>query len=180
MSGITFPRIVIAASLLGSAVLAYFNYTLGQQLDEIKGENRTGAPRVVTEIQQHSLLLSQLHKQLADEGYKGQGNPGSYVRAIAQNDNVRLGQVDVSPSNPDALGKGIVDMKYTIKPVNKDRGWSKENIANFLYKLEADSRRVRVTRMKMQPPAKSRLKPHEFPDDEWTYDVEITSRQRAE
>lgn len=178
LTNLTFPRVVIIMSLLGSAVLAWFDFTMGQELDRLKSENATQAPALVTKIQEHSLMLNQLVQQYEDEGYKGQGNPSSYVREIAQNDNVRLGQVTVTPSNPDSLGGGLVDMKWLIRPDNKDRGWSKENIANFLFKLESDSRRVRVTRLKLIPPSKVRTKPHEFPPDEWTYEVEITSRQR--
>jgi hypothetical protein len=180
IGGLNFPRVVIALSLLGSAVLAYFDYSLGVELERLKEETATKAPQMATKVQEHALQLTQLSKQIEDEGWKGQGNPGSYVRAIAQDDNVRLGQVDVSPSNPDRFPGGIVDKKYTIKPVNKERGWSRQNIANFLFKLESDSRRVRVTRLKMQLPSKRRVQPHEFPPDEWTYEVEITSRQREQ
>ena len=105
----------------------------------------------------------------------------SYLRAreIAQNDNVRLGQVNVQPLSPDSLGNGIVDRKFTIKPVATDKGWSKQNIGNFLYMLESNSQQVRVTRVKLTPPSSSRKnKPHEIGADLWTYDIEITSRQR--
>ena len=178
LTGMNFPRLVIILSLIGSGVLAYFDFTLGQELAQLKDENSKRAPEIVTKIQERSLMLSQLARQIDDEGWKGQGNPGSYVRAIAQDNNVRLGQVNVDPSNPDRFPNGVVDKKYTIKPVNKERGWSRTNIANFLYKLEADSRRVKVTHLELNAPPKSRIKPHEFPPDEWTYSVEITSRQR--
>lgn len=178
LESLNFPRVVIGLSLVGSAALAYVDFNLGQELERLEEENRVMAPALSTKIQERSLMLSQLTKQAEGEGWKGQGNPGSYVRTIAQDANVRLGQVDVAPSNPDRFPGGFVDMKYTIKPVNKERGWSKTNIANFLYKLEFDSRRVRVTHLELTPPAKQRIKPHEFPPDEWTYDVEITSRQK--
>lgn len=180
LESITFPRIVIALSLVGSAVLAWFDFTLGNELAQRTEENDRTAPLAVRRIQEHSHVLKQLQEQLEDDKWSGQNNPGSYVRAIAQHDDVRLGQVSVTPSSPDNLGNGIVDQKYTIKPDSNDRGWSQSAIGNFLYKLEADSPRVRVTRIKLQPPSKKRYKPHDFPDNEWTYEVEITSRQRQE
>ena len=79
----------------------------------------------------------------------------------------------VQPLSPDSLGNGIVDRKFTLKPVVRDKGWSKQNIGNFLYMLESNSQQVRVTRVKLTPPSSSRKsRPHEIPPDLWTYDIE--------
>lgn len=175
---LNFPRVVVLVSMLGSVVLLYLDITLGQKLDRLRTQAERTAPETVRNIQEDSQQLKQLQKQLEDDKWTGQNNPGSYVREIAQSDQVRLGQVDVTPGNPDNLGNGIVDKKYSIKPVDKDRGWGRQNIGNFLFKLEADSQRVRVTRLKIHPPVKARSRPEDFPADDWTYEVEITSRQR--
>jgi hypothetical protein len=77
--------------------------------------------------------------------------------------------------------KGIVDKKIRIKPTSRDKVFQRSKIANFLYKLEADSRRIRVTDMVIELGGKSRVREHEIPEEgNWTYDVEITSRQREE
>ena len=178
-TGMNFPRAVILLSFLASAALAWFDFTLGERLTEYKREESTLAPDAVKSIQEKAIKLTQLQKQRDDDGLSGQKQPTNYARTIAQNDNVRVGQVDVQPLSPDSLGNGIVDRKFTIKPVVKDKGWSKQNIGNFLYMLESNSQQVRVTRVKLTPPSSSRKnKPHEIGADLWTYDIEITSRQR--
>ena len=55
---------------------------------------------------------------------------------------------------------------------------SRASVANFLYKLEELSRRVRVTSLKLTP--HSRLKPGELGDDFWTFSAEITARRAVE
>jgi hypothetical protein len=178
-TGMNFPRAVILLSFVASAALAWFDYSLRIQLDQYQVEASTLAPMTVRSVQQNAIKLSQLQKQHDDDGLSGQKQPTNYAREIAQNDNVRLGQVNVQPLSPDSLGNGIVDKKFTIKPVVTDKGWSKQNIGNFLYMLESNSQQVRVTRVKLSTPSSVRkLKPHEIPPDRWTYDVEITSRQR--
>lgn len=176
--GLNFPRVVVLMSFLGSVVLLYLDVTLGQKLDRLRTEAETTGPETVRRIQETSHRLRQLQKQLEDDKWTGQNNPGTYVREIAQSNEVRLGQVDVTPMNSDSLGNGIVDKKYTIKPVDTDRGWGRQLIGNFLFKLEDDSQRVRVTSLKIHPPPKARVRPADFPADEWTYVIEITSRQR--
>ena len=52
------------------------------------------------------------------------------------------------------------------------------SIANFLFTLEQDSRRVKVTSIRIDPFAK--LKPGELGGDEWTFEAEITSRRKIE
>ena len=177
-TGMNFPRAVILLSFIASGALGWFNQTLVERLDELTEQEMTTGPKMVTSIQQNSIKLSQLQKQQGDDKLSGQDNPTNYAREIAQNDNVRLGQVNLQPQSPDNLGNGIVDKKYAIKPVSKDKGWSKQNLGNFLYMLESESQQIRVTRVKLSSPTSRKVKPHEFPADSWTYDIEITSRQR--
>lgn len=172
------PRFVILIGFLATAVLAWFDYEMGLKLDYLKDAESIRAPRLVRSIQSHSMRLTSLQEQLQDDVWLGQNNPGLYARTIAQDAQVLLGQVDVLPSRDERVVEGVIDKKYTIRPVNKDRGWGKDKIGNFLYLLEAKSQRVRVTRVKIQQPAKRRTKNFEIPPDEWTYEVEITSRQR--
>jgi hypothetical protein len=178
--GMSFPRAVILLSFLASAGLAWFEFELDGQLEDYVRQETVDAPDVVRSIQENSIKLSQLQKQLDDEGLKGQKQLTNYAREIAQHDNVRLGQVNPQPLSPDNFAGGVVDKKVVIKPVDNDKGWSKQNIGNFMYMLEANSQQVRVTRVKMRPPSSQRSRPHEIPPDLWTYEVEITSRQREQ
>ena len=176
--GMNLPRLVILLGFLASGVLAWFDYDLGDKLVDLRDAERNEAPRTVRNIQSLSIRLTQLQALLDSSKWLGQNNPGSYVRTIAQNSDVGLGQIDVAPSRAEQVSPGVVDKRYVIKPVSKDRGWSKSQLGNFLYLLEDESQQVRVTRIKIQQPSKSRNKPHEIPADEWTYEVDITSRQR--
>ena len=178
--GMNLPRAVILIGFLASAFLAWFDYDMGLKLDELRDAEVNRAPNVVRKIQSYSKRLTSLQEQLEDDQWLGQNNPGLYARTIAQDSKVGLGQVDVLPSKEDRVGDGVIDKRYTIRPVNKDRGWTRERLGNFLYMLEEKSQRVRVTRVKILQPAKRRSKPHEIPPDDWTYEVEITSRQREQ
>jgi len=79
------------------------------------------------------------------------------------------------PSVPDhpALEQELLDAW------ERERTFQRLRIANFLYTLEYDSRRVKVTDMKLEI-AEKKPKPHEVPADEWFFDAEVTSRQRAD
>ncbi|MFT5286911.1 MAG: hypothetical protein ACI8TQ_003086 [Planctomycetota bacterium] len=177
-AGMNLPRLVILIGFIASGVLAWFDYDLGTKLTNLRDAEKNEAPSTVRNIQSLSIRYTQLQAQLADDQWLGQNNPGSYARTIAQHNDVGLGQIDVAPSREEQVVPGVIDKRYAIKPVSKDRGWSKTQLGNFLYLLEDKSQQVRVTRIKIQPPSKSRNKPHEVPADEWTYEVDITSRQR--
>ena len=156
-AGMNFPRIVILLSFIASGVLAWFNLQLEARASTYERQETSLAPDTVRNIQEKSIKLSQLQKQRDDDGLSGQKQLTNYAREIAQNDNVRLGQVNPQPLSPDSLGDGIVDKKVVIKPVDKDKGWSKQNIGNFLYMLEANSQQVRVTRVKLHPPTSRKV-----------------------
>lgn len=178
LANMTFPRAVILLSFLGSAGLAYFDFELSTKLDTLRNQEKVLAPQRVRAIQQKAGTLSTLAAQANDDPLIGQTNPGSYVRQIAQDNNVRLGQVDVNPAGQDSISDSVIDVRWSIKPVTKDRGWSKEKIGNFMFLLESKSEQVKVTRVKIEPPSGVKVKPEDIPRDEYTFEVGITSRQR--
>jgi hypothetical protein len=57
--------------------------------------------------------------------------------------------------------------------------FQRSQIANLLYKLEADSGRVVVTDVEIDK-ADKRLKPHEIPEDRWMFEATLTSRQATD
>jgi len=176
-ANMNFPRAVILFSLTGSAVLGYLVYQQTERLKELELELRR-APAVVTQIQQSAMRLDELNQAADREGLKGeQSDPELYIRRVAATDNVNIGQVDISVS-ASTPARGLEDRKYKIRPTNKNERFSRGGIGNFLYKLEADSRRVKVTSVKMTPV--ERVKPGEVGNDSWTFEVEITSRQTVE
>lgn len=177
MKNLNFSRVVILLSLLGSLVLAYFNYIDGARLAEVEDEVAE-APDVAAEIQQLALQLNELQMKSSRDSFIALNDADLYVRTIAQEDKVSIGAVNVRPSERD-VSAGIVDKIYAIEPKDKKRPFTRVHIANFLYSLEEKSPRLRVTHFEVKSPGRS-VRPHEIGDDRWTFEAEITSRQRAE
>lgn len=169
-------RWMILLSLLASCVLGYRVWERSGRLDEVHGE-LAKIEGVIKEIQTRALELNELQSVADKEGLKGESDPELYIRSVAQKDQVGIGQVDTS-KRKSSPAKGIEDRIYKIKPSIKNRRYHRGAIANFLYKLEADSRRVKVTSVSIEPASK--VKPGEIGPDEWTFEAEITSRQRTD
>jgi hypothetical protein len=100
----------------------------------------------------------------------------SYLRRVAAKDKIEVGDVDLSPSEV-PLAHGIVDHRYHVRPKDRDRGFSRLTLTNFLSELEHASSRVKVTSVKIEN-AEKRSKPEVVPDDAWTFEADVTSRQR--
>jgi len=171
----SFPRAVILVSLVASCVLGYFVREKTQRLDEVHSELKK-VPALVTEIQQLGIELTQYQDIANTDNVGSDGDFDPYIRATGADPFVQIGQLSVSPSqrNPE---KDIVDRIYTIKPAQKTQKYHQSKIGNFLYKLEADSRRVKVTRFKLTPFKK--VNPGEVGSGQWTFEATITSRSRV-
>jgi hypothetical protein len=187
-------RGIILASLLGSLALGVVGYLQSRTLSELKSDlEKSGArksasgsyddsdvAKLVRELETLGRKHTQLAKAKRAEGFTETEGLNNYIeRAIVQ-DGVELGDHSTDPSTV-SVTKGIVDKKIRIKPNSRDKVFQRSKIANFLYKLEADSRRIRVTDFVIELGGKSKVREHEIPEEgNWTYEVEITSRQREE
>jgi hypothetical protein len=174
----TFARVVIVAGGLLILGMAWVDYKMRQRLDEVEVEVAR-APSVVQEIQQLGLEVDRLQKAKSAEGLTALGDPEVYIRSMSQKDKVNIGDVDINVSNK-AQSAGIEDKIYAIKPKDKRRAYNRTQIANFMYSLEENSRRVVVTNIDIDPAGKKSIKPHEIGSDDWTFELELTSRQRRE
>lgn len=174
-AAMTFPRWVIVISLLGSCVLGWLVWQRTQRLAAVEGELARVKP-LVQKIQENAWRLDTLQKAADKEGLKGESDPELYIRRVAQQDNVNIGQVVITPrtTTPE---RDVEDRHYGIRPNNRTERFSRGHIGNFLYKLEADSRRVKVTDLKITPV--DRVRPGEIGADAWTFEATITSRQAA-
>lgn len=173
----TFPRLVVLFSLVASAVLGYFVWVKGERLEEVQRE-LARTPELVKEIQELGIELTNYQEVARGEILKGEDlDFETYIRTIAADPRVEIGQLDLSPREQPQAG-GIVDRVYTIKPDNPNQRYHRSRIGNFLYKLEAESRRVKVTRLALRP--KGRLKPGELGDDLWSFEAEITMRTKED
>ncbi len=171
-----FPRWVILAMLLTSGALGWFVYEKGTRLAAVHDELHR-VPVLVKEIQQQALRLDALQGLADKEGLIGETDPEYYIQRIAALENVQIGATSINPSVFQTF-RGVEDHKYTIRPQDKSRRYKRIRIGNFLYKLEEESRKVKVTGIELTPTA--RIKKGEIGDDNWTFEVELTSRQAAE
>jgi hypothetical protein len=172
-----FPRAVILLSLMASAVLGYFVYEKKARLAEIERELALVRTKVAKEIQQMGIELAQYQELGTGSTTGAEFDFDPYIRSIAATETlVEIGEVEISPTTK-SPSKDVKDSIYKIKPFNKNKRLTRSRIGNFLYKLEADSRRVKVTSLKLTPFKK--IKPGEVGEDVWTFEAAITSRSQV-
>ncbi len=174
-------RLMILGSFLGALVmggLVFFHQRplmaqLDRQLEnEVLVLGRT--------VQTKGVQLAELQRQASREQFKGEDHAETYIRQIASHEDVQVGQVNVNPA-PDLFpAAGIRDRRYSITPPRgQDRSFRRDSLGNFLYRLEADSRRVRVTRIRISPHGRA-PRPHEVASDRWDFEFEITTREKLD
>ena len=176
MSNLNFPRMVILLGLLASGILGYFVYEKTEQLKAVE-DNLQRAPKLVSEIQTKALELNQLNEKAANNRFKGIGAAESYIREICADPKVGVGQV-TTKRREKSRSKTVKDDIIEIDPASRDRAYSRSQIGNFLYQLEAKSPLVRVTGFNLKPI--NSVKPGEIGDDRWTFSAELTSRTKTE
>lgn len=169
-------RWIILFSFLGSIALAWLGWKSHRELREMRGALEADVPKLVGEIQELSEVHTKLTRDKDGDQFLRQANPELYIRGIGDKPNLLLGNLRLLPQK-DHPSKGIVDQKYRITPEEKIREYARGKIALFLYSLEAESRRVKVTDVKLDL-ADRKIKPHEVPRDAWTFEAEVTSRQK--
>ena len=174
-----FVRVVILLSLVGSGALAYFAWEQNKELREIRTALAEGGrvEQLVRDIQSKSLLYTTYKKQVDAEGLSGQTNPTRYIRAIAGQDKIEVGQVEIVPQKRITAAADVEDETYKITPMNNDRGFQRSTIGNFLFTLEDKSRQVRVTEVRIWNHDK-RVAPEAIPENLWDFECTITSRKK--
>jgi hypothetical protein len=172
-------RGIILLSLLGAAVLLWTGLQHASRLSELKRNYSTDVVKLAPQLAQLARKHSQLSDNLKGENLQGEADMGSFIYKVAGMDRVEVGNLNLIPATPDPFTKGIVDKKINIRPDNRERSFARTTIANFLYTLEQQSRRVKVTMIKIEN-ADKRVKAQEIPKEVWTFEAEVTSRQRSE
>jgi hypothetical protein len=174
-----FARWSILFSLLGTLGLLWFGLWQRSALAEMKEGLDSDASKLTKQIAQLARKHSQLSDSLKGENLKGEEDMQSYIYKVAGTDRVEVGNLTLNTPAAEQFSKGIVDKKINIRPDNRERKFTRTTIANFLYTLEQQSRRVKVTMVTIEN-ADRRVKNHEIPKEEWTFLADITSRQRSE
>ncbi len=171
-------RGIILISLIGCLALGFLGWQKQSQLDELKDQLDTRVQPLLKDLMQTAQRHTSLAKTLKDDSLGAQADLETYIRKVAAKDKVEIGNVNMT-FTPEQRSKTVVDKVYRIKSDTRDRAFQRLRIANFLYTLEYDSRRVKVTDLKLEI-AEKRPKNHEVPADEWFFEAEVTSRQRAD
>jgi len=175
-SRMSFPRAVILFCSLGSLALGALVYLRSQRLAEVQQELRR-VPELVREIHTNAYRLAHLQRSATSEKFKGQSELETYIRGVAADGKINIGQVDFR-KNERTPAKNVTDTVYTITPKAKTQRFTLGQVGNFLYKLEADSRRVKVTRIKLTPFEK--VSPGEVGKEYWVFEVDVTTRTKQE
>ncbi|MHC4261062.1 MAG: hypothetical protein ACYSWX_00945 [Planctomycetota bacterium] len=177
LAQLNFARFVILASFVGSMVLGYLLWVQTQELTQIDRTLRQ-APVKVQGLQAQAMQVKDLMRQATDEGLGRQSDPEQYIRETARESSVNIGQVTPTPQTKE--GQGYEDTHFTIKPARSNtRTFSLGAIANYAYRLEEKSRRVRVTEIQVTPTGR-KLREHEILPDEWTFTLKMTTREKVD
>lgn len=172
-------RGIIVASIVGCLVLGYLCWQRKQEVADLNDALVSRVQPAVKDLVQSAHRHTSLSQLMKGEGLRGESDLTSYIRKVAAKDRVEIGELNMTNSEA-ALTRGIVDKKYIIKPDNPQTSFKRMTLVNFFYTLEDDSRRVKLTRVKMEVADQKGLKTHEVPKDDWKFDCELTSRQRKE
>ena len=172
----SFPRAVILFCTLGSVTMGALVFNRTRRLTEVQDELRR-VKDVIKEIQTDAYRLDDLQRSAGSEKFGAQDELETYIRAIAGQDNIDMGQLDFQ-KRPHEPARGILDNICKISPQSKTPHYNRGQIGNFLYTLEHDSHRVKVTRLKLTPSDKA--VPGEVGKDRWNFEAELTTRTKAE
>lgn len=171
-------RGIILGSLVLSLVLAYTGWRFHSQRVGLEVALESEVPNLARETQVLSQRYSKLFDEAEMEGLKGQSDPYTYFRQLSADSKVKLGGLEFTNPQPQRPSKGVIDIKYRIVPQDRNRAFDRKNLANFMWLIEERSRRVRVTSFSMT--REGNLKPWEYGNDRWKWDIEVTSRQKEE
>lgn len=179
-------RIMIVVLLLGSAVLGWLAWENSAEIKRYEEALRPNGvvEKTVEQIQKNAFLYTQYKERAAIEGIKGDGGDDSiagYVRGQAQDSHVLWGGVSVGAGKPKDTKidkKTYLDTRYRVEAQEKDRAYSRNQIANFFYLLERDSLKMKITDLTIKSSGKTQA--HEIPQDQYDVDFTVTVRTRKE
>ncbi len=172
---LNFPRAVILVSLVAAGVLGYLLVQRSARLEEIHSELRR-APQLAQEIQNLGIELDQYQQLAKGSNSLDTSDFSTFIRKTAATKLVGIGEVEVIPSER-SPARDIVDKIYKIRPATKNQSYVRGKIGNFLYKLEADNPRLKVTDIQMTPADK--IRPGEVGNDQWTFEASVTARAQV-
>lgn len=183
---------MIVLCVVGSLVLGWLGWEQHQRAghlrdvlglndkDQVVNSKMGLIEQQAREIQLAANQYTELTKQLEGDNLRGDNTPLTYIRGIASNRLIALGAVNINPRTDKQ--RSYTDNVYTVIPKSLNAGsrsaptFQRTQLANFMYKLEEGSQRVKVTSLRIDT-AKP-LKPEEIPDDRWSFQCSITLRSK--
>ena len=188
----TAMKFMILLCVVAAGVLGWFGWEQHQRVKELRGylgltaqeELKPAKSKVEEEaenLQMAATNFTALTKELEGDNLRGANSPMTVIRGVASNSKIALGAIDIDPR--ESPGRGFVDKTYAIKPKNLSSEsreaptFQRTQLANFMFKLEEGSKRVKVTNFRISQPKKS-LKPEEIPNDRWAFTATVTIREK--
>lgn len=181
-AGFNFARFIILACLIGSVPLgwrAWEQYNYNEELRVALAQDGE-VERLVRQIQSNARVYTKLKLQQRDESLFGgeQKDVLNYIRKWAGWDNIEIGQVTIVPR--DDTGRSFTDHKHQITPLDPKRDYSRVQLANFFFKLENESSRVKITDIDIRNKEDRGLDDAAIPPDRWSFKTTITTREKIE
>lgn len=175
-SGSGLTRWFLIGTVLASVGLAANGMRLHRHRVGLQVALEKQVPDLARDLQVNSRLYTRLYEEADGAGLTGQKDVSTYLRQLAQDQDVLLGATDITKAASVSPVKGVVDDKYLIRPQSRDRGFLRVNLANFMHLIEQRSRRMRVTNVRLN--REGNPQEFEYGNDRWKWEIEVTSRQK--
>lgn len=170
-----FVRGVMLVCFIAAIALGYLAYKDKAYVEDLEDKVDRAAGILAHQVQERAVHLNQLKKIESGSEFGALEDTQYYIRQTALLNTVNVDQVDITPNRAkENVVPGTKDESWSIRPRDRARAFSRSQIANFLYMLEARSPFVVVTHAEFRLEKKGR--PEEHPSDRWTYEADITIR----
>ncbi|MEM6671654.1 MAG: hypothetical protein AAF726_02350 [Planctomycetota bacterium] len=172
---------MIGLLLAGSLVLGWQAMKQQRVIDEYEAALRPGGEveKLAEGILKRAYQYTEYKERSANEGVKGDraDSVSTYVFELAARPRVQWGNLDIAKPRTTPAIDGFEDTNYRITPKDKNAQFERAKIANFLYLLEEESRKLKITEIDLRI-ADRKVKDHEVPADRWSVDLTVTVRDR--
>jgi len=170
-----FVRGVMLICLIAAATLGYLGYKEKAYVADLEDKVDRAAGLLAHQVQERAVQLNQLKKLESGSEFESLEKTAAYIRQTAILKTVNVGEVDITENRAkDNVVPGTKDESWSIRPKERTTAFSRSQVANFLYMLEARSPFVVVTHAEFRLEKKGR--PEEHPSDRWTYEADVTIR----
>jgi hypothetical protein len=176
VSGSKLTRWFLIGTVLVSLGLAANGVRLYRHRVDLQASLVKQVPDLARELQVNARRYTRLYEEADGAGLTGQKDVQSYLRQLAQDQDVLIGATDINKQASLSPVKGVIDDKYLIRPQSRDRGFLRVNLANFMHLIEQRSRRMRVTQVRLNREGNPQA--FEYGNDRWKWEIEVTSRQK--